>query len=93
MVEAMFLLTLVYYPDMQDIMSDFEAMSVMSEAISDDVQGRGSGAEDEIVREVYPWGFAIGVGSLGLVVQEEEGIVCEGSLDPGGGSLFVPLMI
>ena len=65
-----------------------EAMSVMGEAILEDVdvEEEGSGAEDGVDRDGCPWGVIVGVGSVELVVGEEEGIVCEGSPDPGAGS-------
>ena len=53
-VKAGFPLTPVYYPDVQNIMADLEAMSVMNEAILEDVEGEeaGSGAEDGVDRDV-----------------------------------------
>ena len=59
--DAMFPLTAVYYPDMQDTMSNFEAMSVMSEPPTDDIDGEEeeSGAENEVERDDYPWGAVL----------------------------------
>ena len=45
----MFPITPVYYSDVQDIMLDLEAISVMSEAILDDVDAEESRVEDEVM--------------------------------------------
>ena len=65
--KGMFPLIPVYYPDVQNIMSDFESLSVMSEPVFNDVDGEEeSGAGDEMESDDYSWGVTDGFGSVGL---------------------------